>query len=71
MSRCGYLKHGLEYFPFYVQKHIQIKISLGFVPAGPINNIPALFRMMAWRRPGDKPISEPGMFDLLTLICVT
>ena len=25
----------------------------------PINNIPALVQIMAWRRPGDKPLSEP------------
>ena len=25
-----------------------------FVPKGPINNIPALAQIMAWRRPGDK-----------------
>ena len=24
-----------------------------------INNIPALVQIMAWRRPGDKPLSEP------------
>ena len=28
-------------------------------PEGPINNIPALVQVMAWRRPGDKPLSEP------------
>ena len=28
-----------------------IKISLKFVPKGPINNIPALVQIMAWRRP--------------------
>ena len=39
-----------------------IKISLKFVPRDPINNIPALVQIMAWRRPGDKPISEPMMF---------
>ena len=50
---------------------ILIRISLGFVPVGPINNIPALFRMMAWRRPGDGPLSEPRMFYLLTHICGT
>ena len=26
---------------------------------------------MAWRRPGDKPLSEPTMVSLLTHICVT
>ena len=40
---------------------IQIKISLKFVPKGPINNIPALVQIMAWRRTGDKPLSEPMM----------
>ena len=38
---------------------IPIKISLKFVPKGPINNIPALVQIVAWRRPGDKPLSEP------------
>ena len=33
---------------------ISIKISFKFVPNGPINNIPALVQVMAWRRPGDK-----------------
>ena len=40
---------------------ISIKISLKFVPKGWINNIPALVQIMAWRRPGDKPLSEPIM----------
>ena len=38
---------------------ISIKISLKYVPKGPINNIPALVQIMAWRRTGDKPLSEP------------
>ena len=50
---------------------ILIKISLKFVPKGPINNIPALVHIMAWRRPGDKPLFEPMMVWLLTHICVT
>ena len=37
---------------------IPIEMSLTFVPKGPINNIPALVQIMAWRRPGDKPLSE-------------
>ena len=40
---------------------IPIKISLKFVPNGPINNIPALVQIMARRRTGDKPLSEPMM----------
>ena len=46
-------------------------VSLKFDPKGPINNIPALVQIMAWRRPGDKPLSEPMMVSLLTHICVT
>ena len=50
---------------------IAIKISLKFVPMGPINNIPALVQIMAWRRPGDKPLFEPMMVRLPTHLCVT
>ena len=50
---------------------ISIKISLKFVLKGQINNIPALVQIMAWRRPGDKPLSETMMVRLETLICVT
>ena len=50
---------------------ISIKISLKFVSKGPIKNIPALVQIMAWRRPGDKPLSEQMMVSLLTHICVT
>ena len=50
---------------------ISLQISLKFVPKGPINNIPALVQIMAWRRPGDKSLSEPRMESLLTHICVT
>ena len=50
---------------------ISLKISLKFVPKVPINNIPALVQILAWRRWGDKPLSEPMMVSLLTHICVT
>ena len=50
---------------------ISIKISLKYVPKGPINNIPSLLQIMAWHRPGDKPLSEPMMVKLPTHICVT
>ena len=50
---------------------IPIKISLKFVSKGPINNIPALVQIMAWRRTGDKPLSESMMVNLSTHICVT
>ena len=38
---------------------ISIKISLKFVPNGPIDNKSALVQVMDWRRTGDKPLSEP------------
>ena len=50
---------------------ISIKISLKFVPKGPISNIPALVQIMAWHRPCDKPLSETMLTSLLTHICVT
>ena len=50
---------------------IPIRISLKFVHRGPIYNIPAVFQIMAWRRPGSKPLSEPMMVSLPTHICVT
>ena len=50
---------------------IPIKISLKFVPKGTINNIPALVQIMAWRRSGDKPLSEPMLVSFPTHICVT
>ena len=50
---------------------ISLKISLNFVPNGRIDNIPALVQIMAWHRPGDKPLSEPMIVSLPTHICVT
>ena len=50
---------------------ISIKFSLKCVPKCLINNIPALVQIMAWRRSGDKPLSEPMMVSLMTHICVT
>ena len=48
--KCIFLKENVR---------ISIEISLKFVPRCPINNIPALAQIMAWRRQGDKPLSEP------------
>ena len=49
---------------FFLNENVWISIrptiSLKFVPKGPINNIPALVQIMAWRRSGDKPLSEPN-----------
>ena len=49
---------------------MSLKISLKFVPKVRISNIPTLVQIVAWRRPGDKPLSEPMLVILLTHICV-
>ena len=48
----------------------RIKFHKKFLPKGPINNISALVQIMAWRRPGDKPLSKPMMVSLPTHTCV-
>ena len=50
---------------------ISPRISRKFVSKVRINNIPALVQIMAWRRPGDKPLSEPMIGNSLTHTCVT
>ena len=50
---------------------ISIKFSIKFAPKGPVTNIPAFVQIMAWRRPGNKPLSEPMMVKLPTHICIT
>ena len=40
---------------------ILVNISLKLIPKGPINHTQLLVQIMAWRRPGDKPLSEPMM----------
>ena len=37
---------------------------------GSINNIPALVQIMAWRRQGEKPLSEPVIVWLLAHLCI-
>ena len=50
--------------------YIAIQISLKFVSAGPINNMPPLVLIMAWHQTDDKPLSEPMMVSLLMHICL-
>ena len=50
---------------------ILTKISLKFVPKGPINNLPALVQIMAWCQPEDEPLSEPMMAHLLMHMFIT
>ena len=56
----------------FLNENVQVTIDISqkFVPRGPINNIPALVQIMAWRRPGDKPLSEAMMARSTTHICV-
>ena len=54
----------------FLNENVWIPINFHRVPKGPINNIAALVQIMAWRRPGDKPLSRPMMVSLLTHICV-
>ena len=44
---------------------ISIKISLKFVLKGPIDNKPTLVQVMAWHRPGDKPLLEPMLTQFI------
>ena len=46
---------------------ISLKTSRNFVPKGPLDNN-SLVQIMAWRRSGDKPLSESIMVSLLTHI---
>ena len=48
---------------------IFIRISLKFVPKGPIDNNLTLFFLMAWRRIGDKSLSE-SMLTEFTDACM-
>ena len=66
-SRRQFL-NGFSWIKMYVNR---LKFHWICVPKGQINNIPALVQIMAWRWPGDKPLSEPRMGSLLTHICVT
>ena len=56
---------------FFIELWISLKISLTFVPKVRFNNVVALVQIMAWRRPGDKPLSDPMMVRLLRHVCVT
>ena len=53
--RCHFLDNIFKCIFVNENIWIPIKISLKFVPKGPIHNFPALGQMMAWRRTGDKP----------------
>ena len=59
------------FISIFLNENIRNSISLKFVPKGPINNIPSLVQIMACRRPGDRPLSEPMMVRSLVHKCIT
>ena len=79
MSNTLRLRQSGRHFTYHIFKCILLnetacillKFSFTFVPEVWINNIPALVEIMAWRQPGDKPLSEPIVVNLLMHICVT
>ena len=46
---------------FFLNENVWLSVrnQLMYVPKIPIDNNPALVWIMAWHRPGDKPLSEP------------
>ena len=56
---CHFADDTFKSIFFYENAWISLKTSLKFVPKGPINNIPALVKIVALHRLGDKPLSEP------------
>ena len=50
---------------------ISFNISLKYVSNDPWNDISSLFWIMAWRWPGNMPLSEPLVISLMMHICVT
>ena len=64
-----YIITSMESFIQYLTSTVQI--SLKFIPRGQINTFPSLVQIMVWRRPGDKPLSEPLLASLLTHTYIT
>ena len=57
---------------FFIKMYeLRLKFYFKFVSKGQISNIPALVQIMTWCGPGDKPLSESMMVNLLTHIWVT
>ena len=70
-NSCHFADDMFKFIFFNKNVWIATNISLKFVPKILINDVPALVQIMAWRRPGDKPLSEPMLVSLLTHICIT
>ena len=74
LTHLGWDKMAAISRPHFEMHFVQLKllffiqISPKYVPCGQINNIPALVQIMAWRRSGDKPLSEQWWLSLMTHI---
>ena len=55
----------------FLERKNAIKISLNFVPKGPVNNNSVFVKIMVWYRPNNKPLSEPTMVSLQTHIRIS
>ena len=66
-------QNGWHFKHIFVNENVWIWVNLSpkFVAMGPFKKIPASDQIMAWRRPGDKPLSEPMLVSLPTHICIT
>ena len=51
---------------FFLNENTSVLVFHWSLFLGPIINMPAIVQIMTWRRPGDKPLSEPMMVNLLT-----
>ena len=71
LNRCPFADYIFKCIFLNENEWISPRISLKCVPKVRINNTPALFQIMAWRCPGNKPLYEPAMVSVLTHICVT
>ena len=54
-------------FSWYENVQISTNISPKFVPYGPVDYNRAVVQIMAWRQPGNKPLSQPMMVSLFDL----
>ena len=69
-EQCRFADEILKYISLNENVLIPKNISLKFIPKTLLRNITALVQIMAWRRPGDKPLSEPMMVRSPTHTCV-
>ena len=60
------IENGRNYFPQW--KFARLQISVKFILMGTITIEPALIQIMAWRRTGDKPLSEPMLASSVNVL---